>query len=115
MLADFRDQEFRAEIVEDRTCRLTVRVSGDIDISTVGLARAAMRDVRVHESIHVVLDLSGVQFMDCSGVHLLLEQHSQALHRGVLLDVIASPAVDRILLLVGARDSLRASISSLWG
>lgn len=115
MLADIQDELCRAEIVEVTTCRLTVRLSGEIDVSTVGLVRAVMRDVRVYESLHVILDLTAVGFIDSSGVRMLLEQHSQALHRGVLLDVIGSPAVERVLDLAGVRSTLRTSMSSMWG
>lgn len=46
-----------------------VTASGDVDLGTALLLADALR--RAAEHAEVVVDLSGVEFMDCRGVHLL--------------------------------------------
>jgi hypothetical protein len=53
----------------------------------------------------LLLDLSGVSFMDCAGLRALLLTQRRAAMRGGSLSLIAeSPAVRRIIDLLGVRD-----------
>lgn len=100
---------FHCSIGEGHHTRRSVHVSGEIDVSTVGELSAAMRDLRVRESLHVILDLREVGFIDSRGVKALLELELCARNRGVLLEIVPSLVVDRALVLSGMRRRLRVS------
>lgn len=83
-------------------------VHGEIDLGTAPVLREALAPVLKHGNGPVVVDLSDVQFMDSTGVHVLLD----ALQRLTLQSrqfAIACPEggqVHRLLALVGLLDAL---------
>ena len=82
--------------------RALVTVAGEIDLETASQlgdhALAALREV----SPHLVLDLSGVTFMDSTGLKVLLSvQHRADLAHGSLGVVGTTRPVRRILELTG--------------
>jgi anti-anti-sigma factor len=82
--------------------RALVTVSGEVDLETApelgDHAVAALKDV----SVHLVLDLRGVTFMDSTGLQVLLATAHQAdLAGGSLVLVAPNRAVNRILTLTG--------------
>ncbi|MGW7584716.1 STAS domain-containing protein [Kitasatospora sp. NPDC054768] len=81
--------------------QFTVRVCGEIDLDTAAdLRRELSRALVDHRQ--VVLDLSQVTFMDCSGLNVLLEARNQADRNGghLALRGISRP-VARLLELTG--------------
>jgi hypothetical protein len=67
-------------------------------------------------SASLLLDLSGVSFMDCAGLRALLLTQRRAGMRGGSVSLIAeSPAVRRIIDLLGVRDAfpVRERLSEL--
>ncbi|RST15919.1 anti-sigma factor antagonist [Streptomyces sp. WAC05374] len=90
---------------EDFTTTVTARPGGDTMISVSGeldiVTGEELRD-RLHTALNqsatVLIDLSHVTFLDCSGVRVLLWARRQAAATGVrLLLHDPSPAVGRIL------------------
>jgi anti-anti-sigma factor len=83
--------------------RITVIVRGEIDMATAAEFRAAMTDRLSDGSVTSVhLDLSGVSFMDSSGVHAMLSVQRAAQSVGGDLRVTrSSPQVDRLLSVMG--------------
>jgi anti-sigma B factor antagonist len=82
--------------------RALVTVSGEIDLETAPQlgdhALAALTDV----SVHLVLDLRGVTFMDSTGLKVLLATARRAdLAGGSLVLVAPTRPVQRILTLTG--------------
>jgi anti-anti-sigma factor len=83
---------------------VVVVVQGEIDIATVGalrtrLAAACERDATI--------DLRRVEFLDCLGLQLLLEQHERSRAHGRRLDFVQGPpAVRRVFELTGALEQL---------
>jgi anti-anti-sigma factor len=83
-----------------------VAVRGEVDLST-----AEAVDKAVHVAVqdgwrHLVVDLRGVDFMDSTGLHLLVRL-SERRRRGVRVELIAgNPAVERLLELSGLTDVL---------
>jgi len=84
---------------------LTAR--GEVDISTAWELERALNDALDGPTERVVLDLRGVEFMDVSGVALLLRQevHAREVARPLLV-VRGPPAVQRLFELTGATDKL---------
>jgi anti-sigma B factor antagonist len=79
-----------------------VTVSGEVDLDTAPQlgdhALAALKDV----SVHLVLDLRGVTFMDSTGLKVLLAlAHRAGLAGGSLVLVAPTRPVHRILTLTG--------------
>jgi anti-sigma B factor antagonist len=82
-----------------------MRVEGEIDLATAGQLGDALLAALTRTSGSVHLDMSGVEFMDTSGVHVLVAaQRRAALMGGHLGLVYASPAVQRICSLAGLPD-----------
>jgi anti-sigma B factor antagonist len=82
--------------------RITMTVRGEIDLATAPQLRHAMTDHLEHGSASLHLDLSGVTFMDSSGVQAMLAVQRRARPRGSDLILFrSSPQVNRLLELMG--------------
>ena len=82
-----------------------VWASGDVDTNVAEVFRDMMLSVMRRHSSSLLLDLSGVSFMDCAGLRALLMTRRLAAMRGGSVCLIAeSPAVHRIIDLLGVRD-----------
>jgi len=88
-----------ARITSDR---ITMTVRGEIDIATAPQFRHAMTDRLARDpAVSLHLDLSGVTFMDCTGVQaLLVAQHTARLLGGDLILSRTSRHVDRLVTLL---------------
>ncbi len=82
-----------------------VWASGDIDTNVAETFQDMMLSVMRQHSPSLLLDLSGVSFMDCAGLRALLLTQRRAGMRGGSVSLIAeSPAVLRIIDILGVRD-----------
>lgn len=84
-----------------------VQIEGELDLaSSPQLKRTLEREVSAGND--VVLDLSGVQFMDCGGLHAILWAASQARCNGVHLKRTSPLAaqVRRLLEMADVQDAL---------
>ena len=89
-----------------------VWASGDVDTNAAETFQDMMQSVMRRHSPSLLLDLSGVSFMDCAGLRALLAARRQAEMRGGFLRLIAaSAAVRRITELTGADEALAAERS----
>ena len=81
--------------------RVTLRVTGEIDMSTApSVHEAAVGAIRHHPTLDI--DLSAVTFMDSSGLHMLLATKQLAERRGGHLRLLnPTPSVKRILEVTG--------------
>ena len=81
-----------------------VAISGEVDVCTEApLQQALLRIIR-ERSARLMLDVSGVSFMDCAGLRALLATRRRAEMRGGCMRLIATSApVRRIIELTGAR------------
>jgi len=76
---------------------------GELDMTTQGELRAALERQAARGGI--TLDLSGVSFIDTSGLRLILETAEAARQDGFALAVIPGPpAVQRLFEIAGATD-----------
>jgi anti-sigma B factor antagonist len=80
-----------------RGCRL----SGEIDFTSSGAVQSTLLSMIMPGGGAVVVDLSGVTFLDSSGLGVLVQAHRTAVERSNQLVVVASPPVRKLLRLTG--------------
>ena len=95
----------RITVEEVEEARL-VRVAGEVDISTVAELRRHVSDVCRGERT-VLLDLADVEFMDSSGLQVLLEASDGAVSTDSSFFIVRPSSAVRMLLdASGTRDEL---------
>jgi anti-sigma B factor antagonist len=88
----------------NRIVRLTPR--GEIDLSNANVLRDALV-AEILPGIRVFLDLSELDFMDSSGIRVLLEAKARAQKADVFFSITSvSRAVGRVLEIAGLKDRL---------
>lgn len=81
-----------------------LRVAGEIDMLTAPDLEAAIDHDLSHRPATLIIDLSKITFIDSSGLAALFEAHRRS--AGVVR-VVVTPAIDRILGMVGMRETLQ--------
>ena len=88
---------------------IVVRVTGEIDMSTVDVLRRELGNARAADAT-TLLDLSGVTFIDSSGLRILIEAHQTRLDSDASLTLRSpSAAVQRLLEISGLTSHLDVS------
>lgn len=83
-----------------------VRVTGELDMATVGTLRQRVFEIAAGAR-NVVIDLSSLSFVDSSGVKLLLELSADSARDGWELKLVpGSRHVQRPIQLMGVEDRL---------
>ena len=90
--------------VEPLTDGTRVGVSGELDVASATQLRDALESVEPAQ--RVLLDLSGVSFIDSTGLHLLLQISTLSRRNGDRLRIITSPEVNRVIALSDLADLL---------
>lgn len=79
-----------------------VALYGELDISCGDALDVEMREVEASDVKRIVVDLSGLQFMDSTGIRLLLRLYGRARDDGARLMLLrGAPAVHQVLELTG--------------
>jgi anti-sigma B factor antagonist len=101
--------ELRVEVSE--TVRAwSVVVRGEIDMETAPQLERVLDEVVAKGALLVTLDLEGVDFLDSSGLRVILGASNKlGEHDGQLLIEGASSAVERVLEITGVIERLRQS------
>ena len=86
--------------------KLTLTVRGEIDHHSAKAVREeADRAICLYRAKEVYLDLSQVDFMDSSGLGLIVGRHAKAAEWGGKLTVLnPTPRVEKILMLAGSEN-----------
>ncbi|QTD98202.1 STAS domain-containing protein [Streptomyces cyanogenus] len=93
--------------------RSLVTVTGHVDLHTAHHLADALQPLLGHDGRTVLVDLSGVTFLDSTGLTCLITAYRTARSTGVRLALIApSPQVQKMLLLTGV-DQVLDSYPSL--
>ncbi|MBR2615600.1 MAG: STAS domain-containing protein [Clostridia bacterium] len=95
-------------VTAQREDALIVRVTGDVDHhSAPGLREAIDEKMESLSPREIILDLSGTDFMDSSGLGLILGRLRKTRERGIRLTLFhPTPAIRKILHLAGVEESL---------
>jgi anti-anti-sigma factor len=84
-----------------------VAPAGELDIATAGLLEQALAVAAASDAPQIILDLSGLTFMDSTGLRIVLDFNERCGGEHGRLGVIAgAPAVERLLDIVGLRERL---------
>src|SRR5947209_5889436 len=93
-----------------------LKLSGELDVATAPRLADRLHQLR-EENRTVVVDLSGVEFMDSSGLHALFDAVADARRGSWTLEVRddVSPQVRRLLELIGLERFILATPSASRG
>ena len=80
--------------------------SGELDLSTADLLQRELERLEASDPRWILLDLSGLTFIDSTGVRLLLSAHARSRDSDRLTMLRGSAAVQRVLQLTGVADLL---------
>lgn len=85
-----------------------VRVLGEMDLSVVAELDSEMRRAEATDATEIQLDLDRLEFLDASGVRLLLELNRRSRSDGGRLRIrpASSPQVQRLLEVTGVDELL---------
>lgn len=91
--------------ITGRTVRLAL--SGELDIVSSSSLEPVMAELAGSDVDLVMVDLRGIQFMDSTGLHLLLQAQQQAHELGRRFALVRGPEqVQRLFDLTGLTDTL---------
>ena len=77
-----------------------VRLTGEVDLSSAGLLEDALAQAGRLETSSVVVDVAGVRFWDCSGLHALAGFTAELDRAGRRCRIVgATPATRRLIVL----------------
>jgi anti-sigma B factor antagonist len=80
---------------------LVARLTGEVDSSNAASLRTAITEATPNQSLAVILDLSGIGYLDSAGIHLIYQLRSDLRTRGQSLRLVipaGSPATDALRL-----------------
>src|SRR4051795_12125192 len=85
-----------------------VSLQGELDLSVIGSVDREMRRAEAGDAARIVLDLRDLEFLDASGIRLLLHLDARSRTNGGRLRIAGprSPQVKRVIDLTGAGDVL---------
>jgi anti-sigma B factor antagonist len=96
-----REEQLRIEVVPADGC-VTIRLTGEIDLNTAPSIREAALRAMSHHGGTLLIDLSGVTFMDSTGLEALLATRRRAeLSGGTLQLIDPTQSVLRVLEVTG--------------
>jgi anti-anti-sigma factor len=94
--------------------RSMVLLRGELDFSTGDRLRRAISSVLMHRPRLLVVDLSGLDFLDCSGLSVLVWAHKRLAEQDRQLFVTGGkPIVRRVICLAGVDTYLHLSVEPL--
>jgi anti-sigma B factor antagonist len=85
----------------------TIRLEGELDIATAERIQDELAIAEASDARSIVLDLSGLTFMDSTGVRLLLSADARSRADSNRLSIVRGPAsVQRVFVLSGVDSTL---------
>jgi anti-anti-sigma factor len=85
-----------------------IRMLGELDLSVIGLVDREMERAEASDASQIILDLENLEFLDASGIRLLLHLNERSQSSGGRLRICGScaPQVQRVIELTGADELL---------
>jgi anti-sigma B factor antagonist len=82
--------QFKIRITDDEGARV-LTLSGELDLASAPQLQRAFDRAEASGSRHVVVDLSGLEFIDSSGLRLLVAAHRRSRENGHRLSLLRGP------------------------
>ena len=106
-MSDRPPEPFRCDTVPSHG-KVHVIPRGEIDLASVSLFEAKLRELRETGFDHLVVDLRDVTFMDSTGLRLILSWDDESRAEGVDFELIPGPpVVQRLFEITGVTGRLR--------
>ena len=84
-----------------------IGVSGELDLASIPALQEELDRVAASDSEMLIIDLRGLDFMDSTGLSVLVRAHQRAEEQGRQLAMVKGPQqVQRLLSLTGVADRL---------
>jgi anti-sigma B factor antagonist len=100
-------QSYLSVVVRDRPDATVMTVSGELDVASSPQLSEALDRLDLTEQRPMVLDLAGLEFIDVTGLRVLLRAQEKARQTGTQLTVVnVSQGIRRLLKLTGTTDLL---------
>jgi len=90
-----------------------VHLIGEVDISSAHLLDTQLKNVAKTELRGVIIDATGISFMDSTGLHALVEGKRLLHDNGTRIVLVTSPQVRRVLELVFPDSLFAARVDSI--
>ncbi len=98
-----REDQLSFDVVPEDEC-VTLRLSGEVDLNTAQSMRDAALDAMRRHGTNLRIDLSGVTFLDSTGLEVLLATRRRATLEGGQLHLVdPTQAVMRVLEVTGIK------------
>jgi len=106
MAATFQPPQFSCDI-DQGPSGAVIRPCGELDLASTSELEPLLEDVLATRPRHLVLDLSGLTFIDSMGLLCVLDLAERSLADGIALQLVAGgDAVMRVFDLTGTREVL---------
>jgi anti-sigma B factor antagonist len=84
-----------------------IALDGELDIATVAQIDTELARVEAGECEQIVMDLRELQFLDSTGIQMLVKAHARCADRGREISILLEPGpVRRVLEVAGVLDVL---------
>lgn len=88
--------------------RIVLSLHGELDLASAPLLQSEIESAEADLATLVVLDLDDLQFIDSTGLRIILAAHERSQARGQMLAVTrGSQQVQRLMSITGAGEHLR--------
>jgi anti-sigma B factor antagonist len=87
---------------EDNGETLVFKLRGSLDIATAPTVRAALSEATENDGHHLIVDLTQLQFLDSTGLGVLIGAHRRAAeHGGSFRLIVSEGSISRLLNITG--------------
>jgi anti-sigma B factor antagonist len=86
--------------------QVTLTLRGELDLATAPVVEELLREAQSSDTKAILLDLRGLEFIDSTGIRVLVTAYRRAPDAGRLRRTRSTPAVERTLKLAGLDDFL---------
>jgi anti-sigma B factor antagonist len=91
----------------DRSDGIHVQLTGELDISSASSVESRLIEIEQREPVRLILDLRRVNFIDSTGLSMIINADGRAKKAGRRLTIVSGEGVPRrILRTVGLEDRL---------
>jgi anti-sigma B factor antagonist len=99
--------DFQVEARRDGDAEL-ITIRGELDLASGPQLQEALDRISPEETEVVIIDLRGLEFMDSTGLSIIVRAHQRLAAEGCELGLVrGSPQVQRLLELTGVAERLR--------